>query len=125
MMNSMIAVDTNILIYSADSDERVKGPRAVAMLDELAEGTTQPVLLWQVRCEFTAFIAKARAKRGLAKAGDASGFEYVRAIRDRFRLVLPGPAVADLAVDIHLKDQVSIWDSLLLAACVDAGVARR
>jgi len=34
----MIAVDTNILIYSADSDEHVKGPRAVALLDESAEG---------------------------------------------------------------------------------------
>ncbi len=79
-----------------------------------------PVLLWQVFCEFTAFIAKARQRAG---AGPEA-FEYVRAVRDRFTLVVPRWGVADLAVRIHLEDQVSIWDSLLLAACIDAGVTR-
>ncbi len=121
----MNAVDTNVLIYSADSDEPEKGPVAVALLDRLASNSTPTVLLWQVLCEFTAFVAKAR-RRGAAasRPDDPAAFEYVRAIRDRFRLVAPGPACSDLAIDIHLTEQVSIWDAMLLAACVDAGVTQ-
>lgn len=114
----MNAVDTNVLIYAADSDSREKGPVAVALLDRLANEAGSTVLLWQVVCEFTAFVAKARQR----KAAGPEAFEFVRTLRDRFRLVLPTPQVQDLAIDIHLHDQVSIWDSLLIAACVEAGV---
>lgn len=116
----MNAVDTNVLIYAADSDDREKGPIAVALLDRLAKEPTPPVLLWQVLCEFTAFLAKARQRVG---AGPEA-FEYIRAIRDRFTLLVPRPEAASLAIDIHLTEQVSIWDALLLAACSDAGVTR-
>ena len=121
----MNAVDTNVLIYSADSDEQEKGPVAVALLNRLATDPTSTVLPWQVLCEFTAFIAKARLRNPATAAQvESSAFEYVRAIRDRFRLVLPSPAASDLAIDIHLRDQVSIWDAMLLAACVEAGVTQ-
>lgn len=116
----MNAVDTNVLIYAADSDDREKGPVAVALLDRLAAESPQPVLLWQVLSEFTAFIAKARLRSG---AGPEA-FEFVRTIQDRFRLVVPSPEVSALAIEIHVADQVSMWDALLLAACVDAGVKR-
>jgi predicted nucleic acid-binding protein len=114
----MNAVDTNVLIYASNSDARVKGPVAVALLDRLSNDPNPTVLPWQVLCEFTAFVAKARQRSG---AGPEA-FEYVSAIRERFRLVVPTAAVADLAIQIHLQDEVSIWDSLLLAACVEAGV---
>lgn len=118
----MNAVDTNVLIYSADSDEPVKGPKAVLLLDHLAAQPEQTILLWQVLCEFTAFVANAR-QRGCTRTGTGNdAFDYVRAIRDQFRLVVPSPSVSELAIDIHFRDQVSIWDALLLAACVDAGV---
>ena len=116
----MNAVDTNVLIYASDSDDHKKGPVAVALLDRLTREPAPPVLLWQVFCEFTAFIAKARQRVG---AGPEA-FEFVRAVRDRFTLVVPRPEVASLAIDIHVTDQVSIWDALLLAACADAGVIR-
>ena len=120
----MNAVDTNILIYSADSDELVKGPKAVALLGELAAQPGQTVLLWQVLCEFTAFGAKARQRAPRAPGDADNAFEYVRAIRDQFRLVVPSPSVSELAIDIHLRDQVSIWDAMLIAACVEAGVTQ-
>jgi predicted nucleic acid-binding protein len=122
--NSMNAVDTNVLIYSADSDEQEKGPVAVALLNRLATDPTPAVLPWQVLCEFTAFIAKARLRDTAGAQGESNAFEYVRAIRDRCRLVLRSPAASDLAIDIHLRDQVSIWDAMLLAACVEAGVTQ-
>ncbi|MEX2217486.1 MAG: PIN domain-containing protein [Phycisphaerales bacterium] len=116
----MNAVDTNVLIYAFNTDDRDKGPAAAALLDRLAEASGETVILWQVLCEFTAFVAKARQR---AAAGPEA-FDYVHALRQRFTLVSPGPAVADLALSIHLRDQVSIWDSFLLAACVAAGVDR-
>lgn len=73
-------------------------------------------------CEFTAFIARAR-QRG-STASDTDAFDYVRAIRERFSLVVPGTRVSELAIDIHLRERVSIWDAMLLAACVDAGVTQ-
>jgi predicted nucleic acid-binding protein len=116
----MNAIDTNVLIYAADSDERKKGSVSVALLDRLAsEGDT--VLPWQVLCEFAAFLAKARRKSG---AGPEA-FEVLRTFRERFRIVLPTESVCDLASDIHLNEQVSIWDSLLIAACIEAGVTQR
>jgi len=116
----MNAVDTNVLIYAADSDDRTRGPAAVALLDRLTGESTPPILLWQVFCEFTAFLAKARVRSGTGP----EAFEFVRAVRERFVLALPREGVASLAVSIHLEDQVSIWDALLLAACVDSGVTR-
>src|SRR3954462_10527184 len=105
----MNAVDTNVLIYAVDTDAREQGATAVALLDRLASDAIPTLLPWQVLCEFTAFIAKAR-HRGAA-APDA--FDFVRLIRERFALITPRESVADLAIDIHLKDQVSIWDALL------------
>lgn len=116
----MNAVDTNILIYAADSDDQKKGPPAVVLLDRLVNEAVPTVLPWQVLCEFTAFVAKARQRTG---AGPEA-FEYVRAIRERFRVVVPSPDVSALAIDIHLADQVSMWDALLIAACVETGVTR-
>lgn len=119
----MNAVDINVLIYAADSDDQTKGPAAVALLDQLVSEPVPPILLWQVLCEFTAFLAKAR-QRSKADPRDVSAFEFVSEARARFRLVLPAPSVADLAIGIHTENRVSIWDALLLAACVDAGVTR-
>ncbi|MBX3318006.1 MAG: hypothetical protein KF902_14215 [Phycisphaeraceae bacterium] len=93
----MNAVDTNVLVYSCDTDEQVKGPVAVALLDRLSADATPCVLLWQVLCEFTAFIARAR-QRG-STASDTDAFDYVRAIRERFSLVVPGTRVSELAID--------------------------
>jgi predicted nucleic acid-binding protein len=86
----------------------------------LAKDAAPTVIPWQALCEFTAFIAKARRR----SAAGPEAFEYVRVLRQRFPVTMPSLAASDLAIDIHLNDQVSIWDSLLLAACVESGVTR-
>lgn len=116
----MNAVDTNILIYAADTDDGRKGPIAVGLLDRLANDAGTTVMPWQVLCEFMAFLAKACRRNG----AKPDAFEFVRVMRSTFRVVTPNPDVSNLAIDIHLNDQVSIWDVLLLAACVDAGVTQ-
>lgn len=121
----MNAIDTNVLIYAVDSDERIKAHAAVALLDRLASGPETTVLLWQVLCEFTAFIAKIEQRGGSPRRPERKeAFAIVRELQTRFPLVTPGPEAADTAIRIHLEEQVSIWDSFLLAACLDAGVTR-
>ncbi len=50
----MNAVDTNILIYSCDG----RDPASQARAREVMSSLTQPVLLWQVACEFIAASRK-------------------------------------------------------------------
>lgn len=118
----MNAIDTNILIYAADNDDAIKGVRAVDLLDRLSKEPATTILPWQVVCEFTAFLSRIRQRKGPNAAAGAAEFQFVQSIAQRFRVVTPTPSVAGLAIDIHVAEQVSFWDSLLLAACVEAGV---
>ena len=114
----MNAVDTNVFVYAVSADEIAKGPTAMALLDGLSAADT--VLLWQVVCEFGAVLARLRLRGG----GAPDAFAALTACRERFPLVLPGPAVLDLGLRIHCDHGVSYWDAMLLAACADAGVDR-
>jgi len=114
----MNAVDTNVFIYAIDSSEPVKGPQALAFLDRLSANDT--VLLWQVLCEFAAVISKLQ-NRGLATL---DAMQAAAALRARFPLVMPDPAMLDVALGLRRDHGVSFWDSLLVAACASAGVDR-
>lgn len=114
----MIAVDTNILVYAVDANEPVKGPKAVELLRSLQP--QQTVLLWQVVCEFGAAITRRRIATELPSGTPA----VIAAWLDIFPLVLPSRAVVEHAWRIMTTHQMSYWDSMLLAACVDAGVTQ-
>ena len=88
------------------------------MLDRLSADDT--VLLWQVLCEFSAVISKLQS-RGLAALDP---IDAVTALRARFPLAMPDPSVLEIALGLRRDHGVSFWDSLLLAACIDAGVDR-
>jgi len=114
----MNAVDTNILVYAICADEPAKSAASMRLLDELTAADT--VLLWQVACELGAVLTRLRASgRTTLDAAEA-----VQAYRGRFPLVLPSPTILNDGLRIHLDDQVSYWDAMLLAACADAGVKR-
>jgi predicted nucleic acid-binding protein len=114
----MNAIDTNVLVYAISTDEPVKGPAAMALLDRLSLDDT--ILPWQVACEFGAALNKL-IKRGQAQEDD---FDALGLFRARFELVMPGPAVLDLGIRVHRAHGISYWDALLLAACAEAGVDR-
>ena len=118
MTTSMIAIDTNLLVYAISGDE----PRKSAAVEDLLV-TLPPdreVLLWQVACELNAVLSRL-ITRG---RGRPELFELAALLRSRFTLVLPTPEVLEVGLRIHRTNQVSYWDSLLLAACVEAGVGR-
>lgn len=49
---------------------------------------------------------------------------YLAAVRSSFTFVLPTPAVLDRALDLTDRFSLSHWDSMLLAACLEAGATR-
>jgi predicted nucleic acid-binding protein len=114
----MIAVDTNVLVYAVDANETLKGPRAVALLEEIAP--QQAILLWQVVCEFGAALSRRQA----AGQFRIQVPEVVDAWLEIFPLALPTRAVLSTAWRLQSQFQVSYWDAMLLAACRDAGVTR-
>lgn len=112
----MIAVDTNILVYAIDANEPIKGPKAVDLLRGLQ--SQQAVLLWQVVCEFGAAVTRRR----IVTEPPIGTPAIISAWLDIFPLVLPSRAIVEHAWRLMTTHQMSYWDSMLLAACIDAGV---
>lgn len=109
----MIAFDTNVLIYACDQSSPHRQTIALDLI-AAAEG----VLLWQVACEFLS------ASRKLSKQGftPTQAWNRLAEFRDLLPLVLPTAANLTYARELHVSHGVSLWDALILAACVEAGV---
>ena len=110
----MIAVDTNVLIYACDQAD----PRRQKIALDLITNAQDGVLLWQVACEFLS------ASRKLSKQGftPTDAWNRLAEFRDLLPLVLPTDANLARAKELHLARGASLWDALILAACVEAGV---
>jgi predicted nucleic acid-binding protein len=112
----MNAVDTNILIYSFDRDS----PAEQRIAQDLVATTKDGLLLWQVACEFIA------ASRKLAVQGFTAEMAWTALghFLNYWPLVLPTRRVLDEARVLHLDQQWSYWDALLISASLEAGVKR-
>ena len=110
----MNAVDTNVLIYAYDPRDAAKQNKAVNLIASLTDG----VLLWQVACEYIA------ASRKLAAYGlsQPQAWRHLQQLRGVWPLVLPTPTVLDEAERLVSSGNLSIWDALMVAACVESGV---
>ena len=110
----MIAVDTNVLIYACDQADAKRHKVAL----DLITNAQDAVLLWQVGCEFIS------ASRKLHKQGFTSTHAWNRLaeFRDLLPLVLPTDGILARAKELHLVRKASLWDALILTACVEAGV---
>jgi len=118
----MIAVDTNILVYTADSRESEKQRQATSLLTRLAVQPKKTLLLWQVACEFLNWLRRRERSGDLTSAEVQQGFIGAMSV---FPLALPTPSVLDGSFELQEQFSLSHWDSLLLAACVEAGVDTR
>ncbi|HVF54946.1 MAG TPA: PIN domain-containing protein [Pyrinomonadaceae bacterium] len=112
----MNAVDTNVLIYARDPRDPARQAAADALLSSLVDG----VLLWQVACEYVA------ASRKLEKFGYDSkqAMADVADMRAAWTTVLPSWNVFDRAERLLQKYTLSFWDAMIVAACLEGGVAR-
>ena len=109
----MNAVDTNVLIYVRDPRDPVKQQKAVELTTGLGDGA----LLWQVACEFVAASRKLSAQGFTASNAWSRLAEFLAVLP----LVLPHAGVLERAQGLHLAHNVSFWDAMILAACVEAG----
>jgi predicted nucleic acid-binding protein len=115
----MNAVDTNVFVYSLDADEGAKQPKALELLDRLAQQRADTVLIWQVASEFLNQLRHWEAKGRLSSTEVEAAFQRVRAV---FPGRIPSEAVFDISFALRARFSLSHWDSMLLAACKEAGV---
>jgi predicted nucleic acid-binding protein len=115
----MNAVDTNVWIYSLDRLDLGKRAKARALLRNLRADPTPTMLLWQVIAEF---IRHLRFWQDQSQITRTNLERYVRVFRSWMVLVTPTPPVLDRALDISKRSSLSHWDSMLLGACLEAGV---
>ncbi len=110
----MNAVDTNILIYINDPRDPVKQRIAASLILSLEDC----VLLWQVACEYLA------ASRKLEPFGydRAQAYQHIRDLQQVWYTVLPTWKVIDRAENLMSRFSLSHWDSMIVAACLEAKV---
>jgi predicted nucleic acid-binding protein len=110
----MNAVDTNVLIYVHDDREPEKKAIARELVDALEDG----LLLWQVACEY---LAAARKLKPQGYTLDDARND-VNDLRHLWTTVLPHWRAFDRSAHLTSRYSLSVWDSLLIAACLEAGV---
>ena len=110
----MNAVDTNILIYVNDPRDPAKQTIAASLVSSLTDG----VLIWQVACEYLA------ASRKLEPLGynRVQAYQYIRDLQQVWYTVLPTWAVIDRSEDLMSRFSLSHWDSMVVAACLEANI---
>jgi len=115
----MNAGDTNVYVYALDADEPAKQSKAVDLFDRLMQQPADTVLVWQVAGEFLNQLRKWEPQGRLTSAAAEAAFHRFRAM---FALRIPTQAVFQISFDLRARFSLSHWDSMLLAACKEAGV---
>ena len=112
-MPGRVFLDANILVYAQDAgapDKQRKSRKAIAALAGSGDG----VISTQVMQEF---YVTATRKIGVPPLV-AKGVLKTLAV---FEIVQVSPALIQEAVDCSILNQLSFWDSLILAAAASAG----
>ena len=114
----MNAVDTNIWVYSFDQSEPLKQRESRILLRRL-EQDGNCVTLWQVVSKLTNCLRRWESK-GIMPLNAVS--QTVGGVIERFPVISPEHTTALTALDLASRFSLSHWDSMLLAACIEAGV---
>lgn len=96
-----------------------KQAKALELLDRLMLQPADTVIVWQVASEFLGQLRKSEAKGQLTSAAVEAAFRRFRAM---FPLRFPSEGVFQVSFDLRSRFSLSHWDSMLLAACKEAGV---
>jgi predicted nucleic acid-binding protein len=115
----MIAIDTNVFIYRYDRQEHIKQPIAKKLISRLSR-SEESLLLWQVAGEFLKQLTYWQNQKLIERAHVK---RIMLGIRNQFTLVIPTPSVLDQAMSLSDRYSLQHWDSMLLGACLEAGVS--
>jgi predicted nucleic acid-binding protein len=116
----MNAVDTNVLIYALDDNDPAKQAKAQSLLAQLVQPPVDTVLPWQVVAEFLSCLRKWESAGRLTKGDVEAHFRDQLAF---FPLFIPTVKTFEFALYLHARFSLSHWDSMMLAACKEAGVS--
>jgi predicted nucleic acid-binding protein len=108
-----VFVDTNILIYAHDSSEASKHPKAQRQLRNLIASGQVPAISAQVLQELYVNLVRKRVPPDSARTIAAAYAAWPVVVHDA-GLVLAG-------IDVAARFQISLWDSLVVAAAIRAG----
>jgi predicted nucleic acid-binding protein len=111
----MNAVDTNVLLYSHD----FRDPRKQAIASALISSLNSGALIWQVACEFVAASHKLKLKHVVSY----DPWDELRGMEAIWAKVTPDWPSLARAESLMTRFSLSHWDSLLIAVCLDKGVA--
>ncbi len=112
-MPARVFLDANVLVYAQDvgaPDKQRKSREIIARLAEAADG----VISTQVMQEFYVAATRKIGVPPLAAKGVLKTFAV-------FETVQVSVALIQDAIDCSILNQVSFWDSLILAAAASAG----
>ena len=112
-MPGRVFLDANVLVYAQDAgapDKQRKSREIIAQLAEAADG----VISTQVMQEFYVAATRKIGVPPLAAKGVLKTFAV-------FETVPVSTALIQDAIDCSILNQVSFWDSLILAAAASAG----
>ncbi len=112
----MNAVDTNVLFYAHDPRDSRKQTIAVSLIQTIENG----VLLWQVACEYLAASRKLEPHGYLRQ----DAWQDILDLKSVWATAMPSWQTLDQSQRLMERYSLSHWDSMILAACADAGVSR-
>lgn len=112
-MPGRVFLDSNILVYAQDGSAGAKQRRCRELVAGLAE-SGDGVISTQVLQEFFVAVTRKLGVSPLAAKGVMKTF-------DVFEIVQVSPSLIQEAVDCSVLNQLSFWDSLILAAAASAG----
>ena len=115
----MNAIDTNVLVYFVDADEPTKQARAGELLERLGEEETETVLPWQVAVEFLSCLRRWENEGRIRREETA---QHMAQLESMYPMALPTPSILRASMELSSRHSLSHWDSLLVAACIEAGV---
>lgn len=109
---SKIFIDTNIIVYSIDAGNIKKRDKCRAVLREANENYTG-VISTQVMQELYVAGTKKLGVDPLVMKGILRSLQH-------FEAVLISPDIIEKAIDCSILNQISFWDSLIVASAESA-----
>ncbi len=111
-MNDKIFIDTNVLIYTQNNLNQEKQLACRNLLIKLIR-KNQLVISTQVKQEYYTVSTQ---KLGLDKLFVKSTLKMF----DVYEIIIVNPSIIYNAIDIQILNQLSFWDSLIIAAAISA-----
>jgi predicted nucleic acid-binding protein len=115
-MNARYFIDTNIFVYSFDSDQPIKKERSLALIQDSLR-TGMGMISTQVIQEFLN-VATHRFAVPM-KIEDAK--KYLRLVMNPLCQVYPDLALYESCLELQAETGYSFYDSLILAAAIRGG----